>query len=71
VGGLEQLSPLHISSHAWKHGSDSVIPLLLLGIIGLAATVLEFKQGKVAFSVKKLQNIYKHHIFHYENRMRY
>ena len=27
------------------------IPLLLLGIIGLAATILKFKEGKVALSI--------------------
>jgi len=32
-------------------------PLLLLGIIGLAAALLEFEEGFVAFPVKKFQNI--------------
>jgi hypothetical protein len=47
------------------------MPLLLLGIIGLAAALLEFEEGLVAISIKKLQNIYKHHLFHLGNRVRY
>jgi hypothetical protein len=46
-------------------------PLLLLGIVGLAAARLEVEEGKIALSVQKLQNIYKHHLFHRENRVRY
>jgi hypothetical protein len=46
-------------------------PLLLLGIIGLTAARLEIEEGKVALSVEKLQNIYKHHLFHRVNRVRY
>ena len=29
-------------------------PLLLLGIIGLAATLLEFEEGRVTFPIKQL-----------------
>jgi len=29
------------------------LPLLLLGIIGLAATLLEFKEGRVTFPIKQ------------------
>jgi hypothetical protein len=29
-----------------------------LGIVGLAATRMEIEEGKIALSVKKLQNIY-------------
>ncbi len=46
-------------------------PLLLLGIIGLAATLLEFKEGHVVFPIKQLQNIYKHYPFHLVDRVRY
>ncbi len=46
-------------------------PLLLLGIIGLAATLLEIKEGLVVFPVKKLQDIYKQHLFHPGYRVRY
>jgi transposase-like protein len=42
-----------------------------LGIIGLATAHLEIEEGKVAFSIKKLQNISKHHLFHLEDRVRY
>jgi hypothetical protein len=45
-------------------------PLLLLGIIGLAATQLEIEEGRVALFVKKLQNITKHNFFHLEDRVR-
>jgi hypothetical protein len=47
------------------------MPLLLLGIIGLVAALLEFKEGQVTLPIQKLQNIYKHHLFHRENRVRY
>jgi hypothetical protein len=46
-------------------------PLLLLGIIGLVATLLEFEEGHVTLPIKKLQNITKHHFFHLVNRVRY
>ena len=46
-------------------------PLLLLGIVGLAATRMEIEEGKIALSVKKLQNIYKHHLFHLFYWVRY
>jgi hypothetical protein len=38
--------------------------LLLLGIIGLAATLLEFEEGQVTFPIQQLQNKHKHHPFH-------
>ena len=47
------------------------LPLLLLGFIGPRATLLEFEEGLVASPIQKLQNIYKHHLFHLENRVRY
>ena len=47
------------------------MPLLLLSIVGLVATHLKIKEGKIALSIQKLQNIYKHYLFHYENRVRY
>jgi hypothetical protein len=46
-------------------------PLLLLGIVGLTAALLEIEKGLVAISIKKLQNIYKHHLFHLGHRVRY
>ncbi|KAI9433613.1 hypothetical protein BJY52DRAFT_1231505 [Lactarius psammicola] len=46
-------------------------PLLLLGIVGLAATLLEFEEGTSASSVEKLQNKHKHHPFHHVDRVRH
>jgi hypothetical protein len=34
-----------------------------LGIIGLAATLLEIKEGQVTFPIQQLQNKHKHHLF--------
>jgi hypothetical protein len=41
-----------------------------LGIIGLVAALLEFEEGLVAPLVQQLQNIYKHDLFHLEDRVR-
>ena len=45
-------------------------PLLLLGIIGLAAALLEFEEGRVTLPIKQLQNIRKHDLFHPGHRAR-
>jgi hypothetical protein len=45
-------------------------PFLLLGIVGLAAALLEFEEGLVAPLVQQLQNICKHNFFHLEDRVR-
>ena len=45
-------------------------PLLLLGIIGLVATLLEFEEGQVALPIKQLQNKNKHTLFHLGHRAR-
>jgi hypothetical protein len=42
-----------------------------LGIIGLAAALLEFEEGHVTLLIQQLQNITKHHLFHLVNRVRY
>ena len=47
------------------------MPLLLVGIIGLAATLLEFEEGHVTFPIKQLQNKSKHHPFHLGDRARH
>ena len=56
-------------------GSMAVFPyktlLLLLGIVGLSATLLKSKEGQVTFLVEKLQNKYKQHLFHPDDRARY
>ena len=61
-----------INTSNWKHGSASVqdasSPFGHCWPCGRPSGVQE---GKVAFFVKKLQNIYKHHLFHCENRVRY
>ena len=45
-------------------------PLLLLGIIGLAAALLEFEESCVTFPIQQLQNKCKHDLFHPGNRAR-
>jgi hypothetical protein len=47
------------------------MPLLLLGIIGLLATLLEIEEGTRAIPIKKLQNKHKHHLFHHVYRVRH
>jgi len=37
------------------------MPLLLLGIVGLAATLLDFKEGCVTFPIRSLFHLYHHH----------
>ena len=65
AGSLATFAALTFPFSLSKHGSSSVqdASLLLLGIVGLAATRMEIEEGKIALSVKKLQNIYKHHLF--------
>ena len=69
LGGLSSLPlPFPLRSTA---SLPCKTPLLLLGIIGLAATLLEIEEGHMTLPVKKLQNIHKHHPFHHMNRVRY
>ncbi|KAN0139709.1 hypothetical protein V8E53_002371 [Lactarius tabidus] len=42
--------------------------LLLLGIIGFEATLLEIKEGLVTFLILQLQNKHEHHPFHHGYR---